>query len=318
MKFKNFDKEKIIFCNVTWMKRYCGVTNQDRVHEGGAYPAETGDAAEAYNFYDYGDGYHYGYTPPPEKNILIEKLGTTKDASEISGITAIWTAKSPLGGKRVVGWYKNATVLREMPDINHEDYRYRLYAKIKNCCLIPADDRELFVPIGKGATGQSNITYGKFFDAVSHKTFLGNLDKLLGGHYNPAEDKTTTPTKLKRMVDVEKRQKIETAAIDCVWKFFEDRQWRVKTVEKENVGWDLTVTKKQEKLYVEVKGHAGNEIKCELTPNEYAKAKSKLNYRLAVVTDAISKKPCLRIFAPIHCEGKKPEWYCYFRQRHKG
>ena len=66
--------------------------------------------------------------------------------------------------------------------------------------------------------------------------------------------------------------------------------WRVVSVESENVGWDLTVDNGEDELHVEVKGHQGDRIQCELTPNEYKQAKRKNHaYYLAVVTNALQK-----------------------------
>ena len=71
-----------------------------------------------------------------------------------------------------------------------------------------------------------------------------------------------------------------------VWAFYKEQtpEYSLKSVEKDNRGWDLEATKKGKTLYLEVKGHLGNVIQFELTPNEYARMQehSKI-YRVCVV-----------------------------------
>ena len=301
--------DNLLLCNITWMRLYQGINNDDFVHKGGEYVEKTGDAEEKYNFCNWGDGYFYGYSPPPGK-IKIENLDAVKNDSSVSGITVVWTAMSPLGGKRVVGWYKNATVFREIQ--KEDDVSYRICAKTKDCHLIHADERRLDVPKGKGRPAlQSPVSYGGNLDIKDkkNKLFLRQLDDLLNGV--PANRPPKKPRDNRSQVDVEKRMAVERAAVKCVQTYFEDDGCVVTSVESDNVGWDLTVTKSNRELHVEVKGHQGNRINCELTPNEYKRAKRKTHtYFLAVVTEAL-EKPCLRIFQPIReSKGKELKWDC--------
>ncbi|WP_424946233.1 DUF3883 domain-containing protein [Candidatus Spongiihabitans sp.] len=299
----------LLLCNITWMRHYQDINDQDRPYRGGKYVEETGDAEEKYNFYDWSDGYFYGYSPPPGK-IKIENLGAVQNDSSVSGITVVWTAMSPLGGKRVVGWYKNALVFRE---IREEDgVLYRMCAKTKDCHLIHADERRLEVPKGKGRPAlQSPVSYGRNLDIKDkkNKLFLRQLADLLNGV--PANQTAQKPHSKRSRGDVEKRMAVEREAVECVQTYFEDDGWVVASVENDNVGWDLTVTKSNRELHVEVKGHQGNRINCELTPNEYKHAKRKNHdYCLAVVTETL-EKPYLRIFQPDHkSKGAELKWYC--------
>ena len=85
-----------------------------------------------------------------------------------------------------------------------------------------------------------------------------------------------------------------------VWAFYKEQtpEYSLKSVEKDNRGWDLEATKKGKTLYLEVKGHLGNVIQFELTPNEYARMQehSKI-YRVCVVRNALDT-PDLVVFTP--------------------
>lgn len=86
------------------------------------------------------------------------------------------------------------------------------------------------------------------------------------------------------------RAKVEAKAVEVVTEHYEERGFTVKSVERDNVGWDLNVKKADlPPLKVEVKGLSGNEVTIELTPNEYKKSSIK-NYRICVVTKALAKQ----------------------------
>ena len=84
---------------------------------------------------------------------------------------------------------------------------------------------------------------------------------------------------------------IEKAAINHVIEKFEKDGFNYRSVENDNVGWDLEFTKGNEKLCVEVKGRAGSRLSVELTPNEYEAMEDQKTaaYRLAIVTCALDQ-----------------------------
>lgn len=91
------------------------------------------------------------------------------------------------------------------------------------------------------------------------------------------------------------RAKVEAKAVEVVTEHYEELGFTVKSVERDNVGWDLNIKKADlPPLKVEVKGLSGNEVSIELTPNEYKKS-SLANYRICVVTKTLLK-PKLYIF----------------------
>jgi hypothetical protein len=92
-----------------------------------------------------------------------------------------------------------------------------------------------------------------------------------------------------RQTDPELRRKIEVAAEKRVIEYYEKKGYETNPVQTENKGWDFEFTKGDEILYVEVKGRSSNDISAELTPNEYEQMnKNKRNYRICIVTEALS------------------------------
>jgi len=73
--------------------------------------------------------------------------------------------------------------------------------------------------------------------------------------------------------------------------------FRVASVERDNVGWDLVATRENLFLLLEVKGLSGHAVCVELTPNEYGQMRAhRGDYRLCVVTDALGQTPTLHCF----------------------
>ncbi|MBE0642206.1 MAG: DUF3883 domain-containing protein [Bacteroidales bacterium] len=97
--------------------------------------------------------------------------------------------------------------------------------------------------------------------------------------------------------------RIEQAAISATSAFFDKAGYKVVSVEKDNRGWDLDATKNGERLLVEVKGHIGNVIQFELTPNEYTQLQANSsNYRLCVVRNAL-EEPEVEVYVPSQKKG---------------
>lgn len=154
----------LIFCNVGWMKNYKG-NDGDRIERGGEYNQHS-IGHEVCNFSD-NDGFLYAYVQPTGR-IKIEKLGASKQANFISGVTVVWTAGHPSGGTVVIGWYKDATVYRDAQtipspsklQITNGVSSYRIKAPSDKAVLLPVEQRELTIPRAvKGGIGQSNVWF---------------------------------------------------------------------------------------------------------------------------------------------------------------
>lgn len=160
----------MLFCNIGWMSRYEGHDlKPDRIVGGGKYVDDHKTGGEICNFLACSDGYVYGHveTWSGEKDhqINLERLGGTGDSVE--GVDVIWTATHPVERRRrVIGWYRNATVFRDRQDFpvfpsrQHKrddlpDYRIRALAS--DAHLLELEDRTLALKQGKkGWMGQSS------------------------------------------------------------------------------------------------------------------------------------------------------------------
>jgi len=233
-----------------------------------------------------------------------------KAGDELENIDIVFIAKRPKPeqGQVVVGLYRNATVF-------HKQYRKRRVKSNKkiisidylcevdaeNSFLLPEKRREFEIPQGKGLPGRSNVWYGDITNKDS-QNLLDRLRKYIDGRKEKEKNKKT---KKKKNADKDIISKIERAAVRKTWETYEKRGYELRSVEKDKRGWDLEASKKKRKLLIEVKGHFGNVIQFELTPNEYEKMQAKFkDYRVSVVRNALIE-PEISIFSPKYTEG---EW----------
>lgn len=143
------------------MSRYEGLAGKpDKIVGGGKWVAENGTGHEVCNFVACRDGHVYGYLETihgkTDRQIRIEAIGGTGDFVE--GIDVVWTATDPdEGGRRIVGWYRNATVFRERQEFAGAPSRqhvrdgvgtYRIRASATDARRLDIDDRTLVM--GRG------------------------------------------------------------------------------------------------------------------------------------------------------------------------
>lgn len=187
--------QKIVFLNIGWMKFYQGLPGDDtdRIQFGGSFVDKHGFGFEIFNFHPFA-GKVYGYVQPPhregkEGRIAIKQLGASLGDNTVSDVLAVFVAKSPKSKvRRVVGWYKNATVFRDrQPPPNNSghnhggnDVGYYLMTEIENQCLLSESEREatdIVVPAGKtGGMGRSNVWYAK---DVKYRKLVRNVSDLV-------------------------------------------------------------------------------------------------------------------------------------------
>jgi hypothetical protein len=286
--------KKILLIRIAWMKYYNGWSKFDFPVSGAKYVKKNKSGAEETNFKNI-NGKVFGYIPF-NKNNNINNLGASDKDDFINGVTIVFCAVHPQEKiMRVVGWYKKATVYREMK-FTKNGAPYGVTANYKDCTLIPYTDRNLQIPHVFGRNSVCYITLHKSKEKVLQKIEKyiasgGKLDMLnkpgkskIGRAYQP---------------DVIKRIKVENAAIKIAFKYYRERYGyeNVKSTEKENIGWDLEVRAGSIKIKVEVKGLSGNDVSVQLSPNEYkAFLQKDPYYRLFVVTKALDKRPVVRIF----------------------
>ncbi|RVJ72523.1 hypothetical protein [Sinorhizobium medicae] len=107
-----------VFLGIGWMDHYRGFQNGDRLFNGGKYPKQTGTGGEIYNFEPTKSGFTYGHVETIkgeiDRKINIDRFGALPGDDYVDGINIVWVATHPTeGGRRVVGFYRNARLYRE-------------------------------------------------------------------------------------------------------------------------------------------------------------------------------------------------------------
>jgi hypothetical protein len=293
----------MLFCNIGWMKHYEGITASDAIARGGSYVDKHGMGHEVFNFLPH-RGWLYGYVQA-KGQIHITKLGAAPDDDFVDGVTVVWTATRPKGGTVVVGWYRNARVYRhyqETPSpgaarssrgVKHHNIRCRA----GDATLLPEDQRNLDLPTGSGGRGQSPLWYADSEPGLAFQEHVRRLIK---------EGRPTPQPRRRGAPDVERNKLVEMAGMEVVTAHYRELGYTVKWVHNENKGWDIEATSGRTKLNIEVKGLSQGAQQIELTPNEYrAFLETDVRYRLAIVTNALSKAPRLSIMS---FNGRSQRW----------
>lgn len=159
---------RIVFCGIGWMGRYRGLSGQpDKIVGGGRYVKENETGHEVCNFLRCADGNVYGHVETirgeVDRQIHIEKWGG--NGGSLTGVDIVWMATHPQdGGRRVVGWYRDAMIFRGRQTFQHPPSKqhridhidtYRTIALSGNVHLLDIDERTLAMPRGPGWMGQT-------------------------------------------------------------------------------------------------------------------------------------------------------------------
>jgi len=164
---------RIIFCNITWLKNYIGVSDDDKLGSmGGEYVGANNETHEEYNFQDY-NGRCYGYVSNRGGSMHLERFEkATVNDDCVDNVLVIWVSKQSETGKNViVGWYKDATLYKYSQERYPyggigRDLHFSIEAWSKDCFLLPESERKFEIPkaavVGKDmGMGQSNIWYAE-------------------------------------------------------------------------------------------------------------------------------------------------------------
>ena len=139
------------------MKYYKGACKNDIPKFGGSFVDQYGYGHEEFNFLPIEmEGVEelqcMGFVEPKShkstrNTFHIEKLegcAAMKNEPCIDDVLVIWCAKHDVYGITVVGWYKNATIWRELqgwtmcyPNGQEEERVYNISAKASDCTLLP-------------------------------------------------------------------------------------------------------------------------------------------------------------------------------------
>lgn len=307
----------LLVFRVGYMPAYDGA---GPISGGGAHIEEHGEGGEMWNFRVEG-GRCYGYVMTRHfagvdlGRIAPNAQWITND--ELDGVDVVFIAKKPHVGQVVVGWYKGATVFhktyrkrrgkKRLGDWDKLDYLCQVDAE--KAVLLPEDERTFKVPYapvdGKGFPGQSNVWYPNS-DSSKVELFVAKLRRYIAASPKAPSTAKRAPQKKSgwpAVPDKDLITQIEQAAISATSALFGREGYEVISVEKDNRGWDLEATKDRECLLIEVKGHIGNVIQFELTPNEYAQLQANsLAYRVCVVRNALQESE-VEVYAPSEKKG---------------
>lgn len=303
-------KNKLIFFNTGWMDFYKG-QGKDKLQGGGKHVEREGWGGEIFNFKNF-NGKVYGYVQPKidrqnetPSTIKLEKIEQSCYEDYLENVTVVWTATDPINrGTYIVGWYLNATIFRYEEDaprgvnrkFESKIFGYFCTAKFKDATLLHKDERILKVKRqAKNWMGQSNVWYAdknpEFVKLVKDYIFKNIVPNEPAPKGNPKGGKARQP-------DVLKRSEVESNAIKIISNHYHQLGYFVDSVERDNVGWDLTASNTRQELKLEVKGLSGSQYIADLTPNEFTNLNKYLStYRVCIVIEALSKKPKFKIFA---------------------
>jgi hypothetical protein len=291
------------------MTRYDGDVVGDPPCNGGKWVKENGYGSEIYNFKPYRNKV-YGYVSNTRDSININKLGASTSDESVSGVRVFWTATPPKGGRRLIGWYDNATVYRtwhtrpRASAFPKGGTAYIITAATRNAHLIPADQRLIRIPNARDKSGGLARNLGYVEDTAGQKVvdaIVNELKELGIGQSSSRQLLGKSKSVGSRggwSNDPDERQEIERAAMNAVKEYFSSH-WELDDVHKKpGLGYDFIARRRGESdLHLEVKGCKGTLASFELTPSEYRHIiERRKTFRLCVLTSALKSSRRLQIF----------------------
>lgn len=134
----------LLFVRTAYMRKYKGLTEDDKPYGGGGYVEKTGKAHEEHNFLPYKNKL-YGFFMMRGK-LHINRLGSN-NGEYANNVLVVVTAPHPQKGMVIVGWYNHAKVYKQHQpypngiDRKIEGYDYNFVSDVKDCFLVPEKER---------------------------------------------------------------------------------------------------------------------------------------------------------------------------------
>lgn len=330
-------EKPVLLLHGVWLEEYQGLEPDPPFYAGGfKYPKTHGTAHEVLNFSplngkNYGFVQHHRKDGTPKRIDLQKNLGAPKGATYVDDVLVVWTApQRNRKGRTIIGWYDRARV-HELPQdppirrgrtIGGELIQYRVEAEATDCRLLKPHERVCVIPprtkkSPKGHPGQSNIFYPQNHSELHSKAILDAIEALLQGKPPPPIAKRIDKSKGK--IDQERRERVENAAIEAVWEYYELLGYEIDDRQKiHGIGYDLRATNADIELCIEVKGRSGPIPEADFSPNENdaikAFERNKFHdgiYRICIVTNAEHQRRKIHHFDYISplSRGKKGFWF---------
>ena len=172
---------KILFCNITYSKRYTGNIEVDYLRSKGIWVRTYMDIHEKWNFLNI-DGNCYGYAMNKGNKFQIQRLeGINRKDDYAEDVLVVWCALKPSEeGKPktvIVGWYEHARVYRcyqsKLTAPGGMVRHFFVTAKAEDCYLLPESRRTYVIDRvsseGRGrGFGQCNMWYADSEYAKEH------------------------------------------------------------------------------------------------------------------------------------------------------
>ena len=287
--------ERVLFARIGMMEYYRGpLAGDERPVGGGRYNLKN-IGHEAWNFLDR-DGWYYGYvrSGSRDESIPLERIDPTAGkAAELDATTVVFFAPRPSGGQAVVGWYRRTTVYRaaQRSTIGHDFERvWCCKARDSDVCLLPQSHRQREVPHGRGATGQSNITYAYDLRGAFRLAWANEILDYVGGHDGPnlcrewlaeAEDQAAAAFEVAAAAREgqsfggapAEREAIEQHAMRIAERYYLESGYQCDPSVHKSKPYDLLCTKGDKTRYVEVKGTRGGSRAVFVTRREVAQVR---------------------------------------------
>ncbi|MBS0246208.1 MAG: DUF3883 domain-containing protein [Proteobacteria bacterium] len=305
-------QRRVLFARIGWMSFYNGpIPGDERPISGGRYN-KTKIGHEVYNFQKR-NGRLYGYFQPSMKShaVALERIApTASDKDSLKNVLLIFVARRIGGGQFVVGWYKNAEIfrrgIRQSPG-KPRGYGHFCWAKLKDCALLPDENRKCEIPSGKGGMGEANVCYsleinGSEKSARWIKEAIDFVDDYKGENLleTPESDamQESAETIEKALArssgqgfprTKEERDSIEKRAMTVAEGHYKNKGFKVENVSARRA-YDLECRKGKKLIHVEVKGTTSPGNTIVLTHNEVAHASDPKNFCALFVVHSIRLK----------------------------
>ena len=267
---------RVLFVRVGRMHFYNGPVPGDERPVGGGRYNKSKIGHEVYNFRET-KGRLYGYFQPTMRSnsVALERIDSNAvHADKLNNVLVVYVAPGAEGGQVIVGWYKDAEVLRN--HAAHSPGKPRRFghfcsAPQARCVLLPDENRSHQIPFGKGGMGQSNICYSleadgtpkrapwmqrafKFVDDYRASDILARPEAAAEREGAAAAEKALARSQGQGFARTpQERRALEDHAMSAAKKHFRRQGYKIEDVSSRRP-YDLLCRKGAKELRVEVKG----------------------------------------------------------------
>ncbi|WP_162917199.1 DUF3883 domain-containing protein [Dongia deserti] len=266
------------------------------------------DGHEKYNFLPRPDGRFYAYTPPLGRKMVAPR------PKELEGWLVFSVAKKPKErGLYLTGWYEGATFVGDFADRPEYDAANPSLPRDENgqpyqYILSALQAAHLDLRMNKHVFAGEHMKRASVFYLRGNGVKNGWCEDLaqrlleIRQRWNNGEATDQSPVidagQGGICADAKRRQEVEQAAVALVRAHYSETRYEVIDRQSDNCGFDLLVRakKSRDELHVEVKGTQNKVPHFLMSHKEYAYMQAYPRcWRLAMVTEALSKSPKLEI-----------------------